>query len=132
MASCAWLPTLISPTELASTVALTIHEFSLMTSTCASEDEDEDEPVDEPPLPPFPPFPPFPPDDELPETDSPTVRFTSATTPAMGDVNVADLSWSSAEASWLFAAVSAAESAAVWVSSAPLVVSSSTLACAFA
>ena len=113
-ASCASSPALISATEVASTVALTIHEFVLMTSIS---DDDEAElaadPVPEPPEP-EPPEP-EPPDPEPPEPDpetcSPTVRPTLATTPLIGDVSVAPASAVLAELSAFCAAVRAAWSA---------------------
>jgi hypothetical protein len=129
---------LSKPTEVESTLAFTIQASVLITRTCAVVDDDvlvAAAPVPPAAAPPEPPELPVLPELEdpaelelLPETDWPTLRATEATTPAMGEVMVAAASWAFAEVSWFAAAASAAVSAAVWVSVAPLLASASTFA----
>src|SRR5256885_11099792 len=107
-----------------------------MTTTCALDesldpepdellDDDPFEPVPEPPAPPAPPPPEPPPElappelplpelPELPDPDTcwPAVRFTDATTPSIGEVSLASPRAPSASATWFWAAVTAASSAA--------------------
>src|ERR1700723_3363115 len=136
-ASCASSPALISATEVASTVALTIHELVLISSIPDDEESElaadpvpelpelpEPEPPDPDPPDPDPPDP-DPPDPD-PETCSPTVSPTLATTPLIGDVSVAPASAVLAELSAFSAAVRAAWSAVNCA--AETSVSSSTLA----
>src|SRR5664279_1196139 len=106
MVSCAWSPVLIKPTEVASTVTFAIQELVLITSIWALDVLDVDVAAPRPLVLAPPVLAPLLEELELPETDSPTVRLTAATAPFIGDVIVAEASWSCADASWLFAAVS--------------------------
>ena len=126
---------------------MTTHELVLMTVTWVEELLEEEElavePVAPPPVEPLPVPEPNPdpepepelepdPDPELELEDPlicwPTLKFTEATTPAIGDVRLASVREACAESTWPCAAVAAAVSAASWVLDAAE--SAVTLACA--